>query len=41
VADLVFAIRNDPAGLSLIDGFDDFGDQRLELSPQRRLQLLR
>jgi len=41
LADQLFAIRDDPAGPGSIDRLDDLGDQRLEFSPQRLLQLLR
>jgi len=41
LANPFFAIRDDPAGPALIDRLDDLGEQRLEFSPQRLLQLLR
>jgi hypothetical protein len=36
-----FAIGDDPSRLSLIDRIDYFLKQRIEISPQRLLQLLR
>jgi hypothetical protein len=39
--DGLFAIRDDPSRLGLMDGLGHLGDQGLELSPQRLFQLPR